>query len=55
MESRDRRKQEIQEKVQALVDEALEEGFVVSVDTKPLRPLAMGNYRVVVEVREARY
>lgn len=39
---------------QALVRDALDHGVVVTVSIKPRRPLAMGNYDLVVDVRERR-
>ena len=37
-----------------LVKLAAKDGFVVTVEQRPLKPLAMGNYETVVEVRPSR-
>jgi hypothetical protein len=38
----------------ALVQEAHMKVYVVTIEQVPLKPLAMGNYRTVVNVRERR-
>lgn len=40
--------------VEQLVKLAAADGFVVTVEQKPLQPPAMGNYETVVDVRPAR-
>jgi len=40
--------------VEQLIQLAAKDGFVVTVELKPLKPLAMGNYETVVDVRPAR-
>lgn len=37
-----------------LVNEAKREGVVLTIETQPKQPLAMGNYRMHVSVRVAR-
>lgn len=39
---------------QALVADARAYGMVLTIETRPLRPLAMGHHETVVEVRPAR-
>ncbi len=39
---------------QSMVNKALSEGYVLTAHTVPQEPLAMGNYRVQVEVRKPR-
>lgn len=41
-------------RAQALIAEAMEKGFVITCETYPRTPLAMGNYGLYVTVREAR-
>lgn len=46
--------QAIQQAAQKLVDEASDLGFVLTITQEALQPLAMGHYRTVFSVREAR-
>lgn len=40
--------------VEQLVKLAAKDGLVITIEQRPLKPLAMGNYETVVEVRPAR-
>jgi hypothetical protein len=42
-------------KAEALIDLAISEGVVLTIETKAREPLAMGNYDIVVETRLARW
>lgn len=44
----------VQQLAYDLVDEAKKHDLVVTINLEPNEPLAMGNYRHVVDVREAR-
>lgn len=44
----------IREQAEGLVANAARLGVVVSIEQRPLRPLAMGNHETVVSVRSAR-
>jgi hypothetical protein len=44
----------LERRLSELLAEALYRGYVVTVETAPLRPLAMGHYRMVGYVRPAR-
>lgn len=44
----------LQARVADLVEDAARWGFVVTIEQRPLLPLAMGNYETVCMVREAR-
>lgn len=43
----------IQDFAELLIRDAEEHGFVVTINTVPNEPLAMGNHRMVVEVKES--
>lgn len=43
-----------EQKVRALVERAIDDGFVITVEQVPDKPLAMGNYHHHIEVREMR-
>lgn len=43
-----------QKKAERLVVDAARAGLVVTIEQRPLRPLAMGNHETVVSVRPAR-
>lgn len=45
---------QVREAAQELVDWATMLGFVITVEQRPLQPLAMGHYESVVSVRAAR-
>lgn len=45
---------EMQRRVDELITYAESNGFVVTIDTEPLQPLAMRNYKMVANVRRAR-
>ena len=47
-------KEAIRKQIQALVNQARENGFVVTVDAQPRPPLRAGGYALVVDVRQAR-
>lgn len=38
----------------SIVADAERYGLVLTIETRPLKPLAMGNHEMVVDVREAR-
>ncbi|QRF60194.1 hypothetical protein [Variovorax paradoxus] len=44
----------LQMAAQHLIESARERGLVVTIDLKPIAPLAMGRYEMVYQVREAR-
>lgn len=44
----------IMRQASALIADAAAEGFVVTIETVPREPLAMGNFDMVAHVREAR-
>lgn len=46
--------QAVQMAAQQLVDYATSHGIVVTIALEPLKPLAMRNYRPVIDIREAR-
>jgi hypothetical protein len=50
-------RQQIQEliarRAQALIELAYSEGFVLTIETKPLKPLALGNYNLEINVRDS--
>jgi hypothetical protein len=48
-------RQQIQAEVIELVKHAERMGFVVEVYLVPMKPLAMGNYAMAVDVRKARH
>lgn len=37
----------------ALAELAFSEGFVLTIETKPLKPLALGNYDLEISVRDS--
>ena len=41
--------------IEQAVEAAAQAGFIITVTQQPLQPLAMGNYKSVVEVRQARH
>lgn len=43
-------KKYIMEKAEKLIQEATAEGVVLTIELKPLQPLAMGNHQMVPEV-----
>ncbi len=43
--------EEIKALAESLASRALTLGYVVTIEPEPLRPLAMGNYRLAVNVR----
>lgn len=45
----------IHERAHELLEFALQEGVVLTIETKPTEPLAMGKYNMVVETRLARW
>lgn len=44
----------VERKAELLVEEAHRLGVVLTIDQKPLQPLAMGHYKTEVSVREER-
>lgn len=40
--------------LQGLIDGATKDGYIITVEQRPLHPLAMGHYETVVDVRPAR-
>lgn len=49
---RERQQAALQAELDELLAHAKKRGFAISVRTEPLRPLAMGHYMLVGEVRE---
>jgi hypothetical protein len=48
-------KEVIEQRAQRLVEMARQAGYVITIETKPLEPFAMGHYEMQVEVRKARH
>lgn len=42
-------------RAQQLMQDAADLGFVITIEQRPLQPLAMGNYESVLTVRRARH
>jgi hypothetical protein len=51
---KEEKRKRIEEGLTSLINIAKEHGFVITVDTVPNKPLAMGNYEMVASVRDAR-
>jgi len=45
----------IHRRAEELIQLAMSEGVVLTIETKPVEPLAMGNYNLVVETRLSRW
>jgi len=45
----------LQMAAQHLIESARQRGLVVTIELKPIAPLAMGRYEMVYQVREARH
>lgn len=51
---REQNRQRVIANAELMAAEAREDGFVLTIETKPRKPLAMGHYDIVVNVRPAR-